>query len=75
MSLTLGPELGYNNLPTTIKFKCKLENARPCGLQEIYRKFSPLPIRKAESTNLRVDDKEEELIIRSSQIQRPRTQE
>jgi hypothetical protein len=75
MNLTLGPELGYNNLPTTIEFSCKLENARPCGLQEIYRKFSPLPIRKAESTNLRVDDKEEELIIRSSQIQRPRTQE
>jgi hypothetical protein len=71
--ITLGPELGYNNLPTTIKFEGTLTNARECGLQEIYRKFSPLPIRKAESTNLRVDAKEEELIIRSSQIQRPRT--
>jgi hypothetical protein len=71
--IILGPELGYNNLPTTIKFEGTLTNARECGLQEIYRKFSPLPIRKVESTNLGVDAKEEELIIRSSQIQRPRT--
>jgi hypothetical protein len=75
MKLTLGPELGYNNLPTTIKFECKLENARPCGLQEIYRKFSPPPIRKlvtAEDLNP-VEDSQEQLIINASQITRTRT--
>jgi hypothetical protein len=44
--ITLGPELGYNNLPTTIKFSTQLTNARSCGLQEIYKKFSPRSIRK-----------------------------
>ena len=75
VKLTLGPELGYNNLPTTIKFECKLENARPCGLQEIYRKFSPPPIRKlvtAEDLNT-VKDSQEQLIINASQIIRTRT--
>ncbi|NBP55697.1 hypothetical protein EBU71_04010 [bacterium] len=71
--IILGPELGYNNLPTTIKFEGTLTNARECGLQEIYRKFSPLPIRKVEPTNSHVYAEDEELIIRSSQIQRPRT--
>jgi hypothetical protein len=45
--IILGPELGYNNLPTTIKFTTQLRNARACGLQEIYKKFSPRSIRQS----------------------------
>lgn len=45
--ITLGTELGYNNLPTTIKFSTQLRNARACGLQEIYKKFSPRSIRQS----------------------------
>ena len=75
MKITLGPELGYNNLPTTIKFSCKLKNARPCGLQEIYKKFSPAPIRQAEDKfNIDTDYlREEKNLILSSNINRPRT--
>lgn len=77
MKITLGPELGYNNLPTTIKFSCKLKNARPCGLQEIYKKFSPASIRYIGKTD-QIDPgtiKEESYrnIALSSQIRRPRT--
>lgn len=50
--ITLGPELGYNNLPTTIKFTTQLTNARSCGLQEIYKKFSPRSIRQDISLNI-----------------------
>ena len=75
MKITLGSELGYNNLPTTIKFSCKLKNARPCGLQEIYKKFSPAPIRQAEDKfNIDTDYlREEKNLILSSNINRPRT--
>jgi hypothetical protein len=77
MKITLGPELGYNNLPTTIKFYCKLKNARSCGLQEIYKKFSPATIRYIKSDN-QIDPgsivEESYLnIALSSQIRRPRT--
>ena len=75
MKITLGSELGYNNLPTTIKFSCKLKNARPCGLQEIYKKFSPAPIRQAED-KFNIDTgylREEKNLILSSNINRPRT--
>jgi hypothetical protein len=75
MKITLGAELGYNNLPTTIKFSCKLKNARPCGLQEIYKKFSPAPIREAIDS-LSIDPgsvSQEKNLILSSNINRPRT--
>ena len=75
MKITLGAELGYNNLPTTIKFSCKLKNARPCGLQEIYKKFSPAPIRQAIDS-LTIDPgsvRQEKNLILSSNINRPRT--
>jgi len=70
--ITLGPELGYNNLPTTIKFSTQLTNARSCGLQEIYKKFSPRSIRK----NISVSDTsfksvtDVEKVILSSRIRR-----
>lgn len=73
MKITLGPELGYNNLPTTIKFSCKLKNARPCGLQEIYKKFSPAPIRQAKNSSNIDSVGDEKNLILSSNINRPRT--
>ena len=75
MKITLGSELGYNNLPTTIKFSCKLKNARPCGLQEIYKKFSPAPIRQVDNKlGINPDSvREEKNILRPSNINRPRT--
>lgn len=76
MKITLGPELGYNNLPTTIKFSCKLKNARACGLQEIYRKFSPAAIRYVSNNAIIQATSVEESyrdIALSSQIRRPRT--
>ena len=55
--ITLGTELGYNNLPTTIKFSTTLTNARPCGLQEIFKKFSPSPVREVLSQPFSYDPK------------------
>ena len=55
--ITLGTELGYNNLPTTIKFSTTLTNARPCGLQEIFKKFSPSPVREKLSKPFSYDPK------------------
>jgi hypothetical protein len=55
--ITLGTELGYNNLPTTIKFSTTLTNARPCGLQEIFKKFSPSPVREVLSDPFSYDPK------------------
>lgn len=73
MSISLGAELGYNNLPTTIKFTCTLQNARPCGLQEIYKKFSPYPIRYAEKADTGGPESENYRgITLNSEIRRPR---
>ena len=71
--ITLGPELGYNNLPTTISFDVTLRNARACGLQEIYKKFSPRPVlREAENiANFQnIDEEDSKKIIFSSRIRR-----
>jgi hypothetical protein len=75
MKITLGPELGYNNLPTTIKFGCTLKNARPCGLQEIYKKFSPYPVRYSGNTTISTGTSEEmdTRTVKSETITRPRT--
>jgi hypothetical protein len=76
MSISLGTELGYNNLPTTIKFTCQLQNARSCGLQEIYRKFSPYPIRYTEASGIapagRVSEDYRGIVL-NSEIRRPRS--
>lgn len=75
--ITLGTELGYNNLPTTIKFSTQLRNARACGLQEIYKKFSPRSIRQSTQvpgswTSEATDDRQVILSSRVNRI-RPRT--
>lgn len=70
MKITLGPELGYNNLPTSIKFSCTLKNARPCGLQEIFKKFSPSKIRNAQPLSSSQSIKASDEFIRNSIIQR-----
>lgn len=40
VSLKLGPNLSFNDLPTTITADFDLKNARPWGLQEIMAKFN-----------------------------------
>jgi hypothetical protein len=71
--ISLGTELGYNNLPTSITFDMTLANARPCGLQEIYRKFSPYPIRETTAIDFGKVEKGDKRTIDSELITRPRT--
>ncbi|NBU80964.1 MAG: hypothetical protein EBS55_04880, partial [Flavobacteriaceae bacterium] len=71
--ISLGTELGYNNLPTSITFDMTLANARPCGLQEIYRKFSPYPIRETTAIDLGRVENDDKRTIKSELITRPRT--
>lgn len=40
VSLSLGPNLAFNDLPSSIKVEFNLTNARPWGLQEIMAKFN-----------------------------------
>ena len=40
VSVKLGPQLGFNDLPTSITVEFTLANARPLGLQEIMGKFN-----------------------------------
>jgi hypothetical protein len=40
VTLELGKDLAFNDLPSTIKVSFDLENARPWGLQEILAKFN-----------------------------------
>jgi len=40
VQLTLGKVLAFNDLPSSIKLKVKMESARNIGLQEIFKKFS-----------------------------------
>lgn len=40
VSLTLGPILAFNDLPSSIKVEFTMKNARPWGLQEILAKFN-----------------------------------
>lgn len=40
VTLTFGPHLAFNDLPSTIKAEFTLTNARPQGLQEILAKFN-----------------------------------
>ena len=40
VSITLGPELAFNDLPSTIKAEFTLKNARPLGMQEILSRFN-----------------------------------
>jgi hypothetical protein len=40
VTVELGKELAFNDLPSTIKVSFDLENARPWGLQEILAKFN-----------------------------------
>ena len=40
VSLSLGPTLAFNDLPSSIKVEFNLINARPLGLQEIMAKFN-----------------------------------
>jgi hypothetical protein len=45
LTLTLGPTLAFNDLPSNIKASFTLINARPWGLQEIIAKFNTGSIR------------------------------
>jgi hypothetical protein len=45
VTLTLGPTLAFNDLPSSIKASFTLINARPWGLQEIIAKFNTGSIR------------------------------
>ena len=45
VTLTLGPTLAFNDLPSNIKASFTLVNARPWGLQEIIAKFNTGSIR------------------------------
>jgi len=45
VTLTLGPTLAFNDLPSSIKASFTLQNARPWGLQEIIAKFNAGSIR------------------------------
>jgi hypothetical protein len=40
VSLSLGPTLAFNDLPSSIKVEFNITNARPLGLQEIMAKFN-----------------------------------
>ena len=40
VTVKLGPQLGFNDLPSTITVSFDLTNARPLGLQEIMAKFN-----------------------------------
>lgn len=40
VKITLGPNLAFNDLPSSIKVSFSLANARPWGLQEIMSKFN-----------------------------------
>jgi hypothetical protein len=40
VTLSLGPDLAFNDLPSSIKVEFNLTNARPLGLQEIMSKFN-----------------------------------
>lgn len=52
VSLDLGKDLAFNDLPSTIKVSFTLENARPWGLQEIMSKFNTGYVR---TVNVRQD--------------------
>lgn len=45
LTLTLGPVLAFNDLPSSIKAEFVIKNARPLGLQEILAKFNAGHIR------------------------------
>jgi hypothetical protein len=45
LTLTLGPILAFNDLPSSIKAEFIIKNARPLGLQEILAKFNAGHIR------------------------------
>jgi hypothetical protein len=62
VTLSLGPTLAFNDLPSNIKVEFTLKNARPLGLQEIMGKFN--------TGNVRVVD----VRMDSSQIVVPLTQ-
>ena len=55
VNLTFGPNLSFNDLPTTITAEFTLTNARPWGLQEILAKFNTGYIRVLSHAN---DDKD-----------------
>lgn len=40
VSITFGPQLAFNDLPSSIKVSCTLENARSLGMQEIIARFN-----------------------------------
>lgn len=45
LTLTLGPVLAFNDLPSSIRAEFTIKNARPLGLQEILAKFNAGHIR------------------------------
>jgi len=65
MTLTLGPLLAFNDLPSSIKASFALTNARPWGMQEIMAKFNSGYIRSVDvqksfyETNYIVDGNKE----------------
>ena len=40
VSISFGPQLAFNDLPSSIKVSCTLENARNLGMQEIIARFN-----------------------------------
>jgi hypothetical protein len=57
VSLSLGPTLAFNDLPSTIKAEFTLQNARPWGLSEIMAKFNSGYLRTidAQRTFMEID--------------------
>jgi hypothetical protein len=52
VTLTLGPTLAFNDLPSSIKLDIDLSNARPLGAQEIFNRFNTGRGRSYVRTNL-----------------------
>jgi hypothetical protein len=68
VTLTLGPTLAFNDLPSTIKAEFTLKNARPWGAQEILSKFSSGHVRISEiKPNIYTADEMSEFVADQNQ--------
>ena len=61
VKVTLGPTLGFNDLPSTIKAEFSLTNARPWGMQEIMAKFNSGYLRTVDVQKTYYETKSDEL--------------
>ncbi len=60
--ITLGSELAFNDLPSSIKVTFALSNARPWGMQEIISKFNSGYLRTIDSQKTFYETKENEVM-------------